>query len=428
MEIVIPIIILLIAVIYYQFKVINKLKNRYGRIIDIDSESERLSKSLSEMKANYNQKKDIFDKLSDSLKIYEERYGLIELGFYEPIFEFSTSDEYKYEINNIREEQKYMLQNKTAIFCNTEWTIDGSRSKGKSSTNKNIKLTARAFNNECDSLILKVRWNNYKKIEERIEKTYESINKLNISNGVQISKEYLDLKLKELNATYLYAEKKYQEKQEQFEIRQRIREEEKLEKEIEKAEEEEEKYQKLLNKTLNSLKKATGEKLESLQSKVKELEAKLKESQDKNKRAKSMAQQTKVGYVYVISNIGSFGDNVFKIGMTRRLEPLDRVKELGDASVPFSFDVHAMIYSNNAPELENRLHKAFNSKKLNLINNRKEFFTVSLDQIENELKNHDDIETNLIKVAEAKEYYQSLAIRNSVEESNLIEYSFPDSI
>ncbi|MES1524119.1 GIY-YIG nuclease family protein, partial [Vibrio cholerae] len=92
----------------------------------------------------------------------------------------------------------------------------------------------------------------------------------------------------------------------------------------------------------------------------------------------------KAGHVYVISNIGSFGDNVYKIGMTRRLEPMERVKELGDASVPFSFDVHAMIYSENAPALENELHKKFDFQRLNLINTRKEFFAVTLDEIKNE--------------------------------------------
>ncbi len=111
------------------------------------------------------------------------------------------------------------------------------------------------------------------------------------------------------------------------------------------------------------------------------LEKQLKEAQKKGERAVSRAQMTKSGVVYVISNIGSFGHGVYKIGMTRRLEPLDRVRELGDASVPFPFDVHAMILSDNAPELEKKLHKFFNERRLNLVNNRKEFFNVSLEDI-----------------------------------------------
>ena len=124
----------------------------------------------------------------------------------------------------------------------------------------------------------------------------------------------------------------------------------------------------------------------------------------------SMAQQTKAGHVYVISNIGSFGENIYKIGMTRRLEPLDRVKELGDASVPFTFDVHALIYSDNAPELENKLHKEFDRQKVNLVNNRREFFNVSLNEIEKIVhENNDEIE--FTKIAEAKEYRESQRIR-----------------
>ena len=133
-------------------------------------------------------------------------------------------------------------------------------------------------------------------------------------------------------------------------------------------------------------------------------------------RAISRAQITKSGHVYIISNIGSFGENIFKIGMTRRLEPLDRVKELGSASVPFPFDVHAIAYSDNAPELENKLHKQFETNRINLVNNRKEFFSISLDDIEGWSKN-ENIDLRLTKIAEARDYRESLAIRAKGKES-----------
>ena len=140
---------------------------------------------------------------------------------------------------------------------------------------------------------------------------------------------------------------------------------------------------------------------------------------------------TKSGHIYVISNIGSFGDEVFKIGMTRRLEPLDRVKELGDASVPFSFDVHAMIFSENAPELENHLHSIFNNKRVNLINNRKEFFRIPLKEIEEVVKSkHGDIE--FTKIVEAKEYRETIALaeqeksKKSIDEK--VEEKYPTSL
>ena len=126
-----------------------------------------------------------------------------------------------------------------------------------------------------------------------------------------------------------------------------------------------------------------------------------------------MAQMTKVGHIYVISNIGAFGEDVVKIGMTRRLDPLDRVRELGDASVPFHFDVHAIIYSENAPQLENELHKKFNDRRLNRINNRKEFFKASLEEIEVFVKEHAGAEIEFTKVAEAREYRETLIVNKT---------------
>jgi hypothetical protein len=136
-----------------------------------------------------------------------------------------------------------------------------------------------------------------------------------------------------------------------------------------------------------------------------------------------MAQQTKRGHVYIISNIGSFGEHVYKIGMTRRLEPIDRVKELGDASVPFHFDIHAMIFSDEAPTLENELHKAFANKKVNMVNYRKEFFKVTLDEIEQKAKEI-GLSAEFLRMPEANEYKETLAMlekMNSKIESKTIE-------
>jgi hypothetical protein len=124
---------------------------------------------------------------------------------------------------------------------------------------------------------------------------------------------------------------------------------------------------------------------------------------------------TKVGHIYVISNLGSFGQDVYKIGMTRRLDPLDRVRELGDASVPFQFDIHAIIYSENAPQLEYELHKRFAERRLNRVNSKKEFFKVSLEEIEAFVKEHANAEIEFIKLAEAREYRETLAM---LEQSN----------
>lgn len=167
-------------------------------------------------------------------------------------------------------------------------------------------------------------------------------------------------------------------------------------------------YAEALEKARRQLEQATGQKHAEFEAKIADLELKLADAEAQRQRAISQAQLTKIGHVYVISNIGSFGEDIYKIGMTRRLDPMDRVKELGGASVPFSFDVHAMIYSQNAPALENALHKAFNERRLNKVNFRKEFFHVTLAEIEKVVvENHGQIQ--FTKLAEAEEFRKSLS-------------------
>jgi hypothetical protein len=172
---------------------------------------------------------------------------------------------------------------------------------------------------------------------------------------------------------------------------------------------EEERFTKLLTKAKEQANKAAGDKLAALNEQIAKLDEELRLAHEKSERALSMAQQTKSGHVYVISNIGSFGKDVYKIGMTRRLEPLDRVKELGDASVPFIFDVHAMIYCDDAPALESTLHRVFDERRLNLVNTRKEFFHVTLDEIKNEALNLAP-EAEFVFTAEARDYHESQSI------------------
>ena len=395
--------------------------------VEYKKERQENSDKIDSLKVDYREKMRIYNNLKKEIALYDEEIELIELGLYKPYFDFDTSEKYKQELLKIREQQKKMLSDKTAIFCNKEWVVEGSKSKGRAMSNKGIRLTSRAFNNECDALISKVTWNNVQKIEERIKKTYEAINKLNYSTAIQIDSNYLRLKLEELKLTYEYKEKKQAEKEEQAEIRQQMREESKLEQEAQKALKEEEKYQKLLEKAKADAEKASGEKLLQLNDKIEALNQDLVEAHEKNQRAKSMAEQTRAGHVYVISNIGSFGENIYKIGMTRRLEPIDRVKELGDASVPFIFDVHAMIYSEDAPTLEKKLHKVFENKRVNLVNSRKEFFNITLDEVEEEVKkSFNDIE--FIKTIEAREYNESQLIRAKNKENIIKDNNFPDSI
>ncbi|MEM1183923.1 MAG: DUF4041 domain-containing protein [Planctomycetota bacterium] len=394
------------------------LRKRFEPVLDVDREvrkvredTEEAKRLLETLRADYAEKRKTFDSLIAQAAVYDETIELAELGFYQPHFDFDTPERFKDEIKRVRQQQKEMVRDKAAVTCDAEWTVEGSRSKGKTMTNRAIRLTARAFNNECDAAISSTRWNNVRRMEERIRKAFDAINKLNESQRVVISSAYLRLKIDELRLTFEHQENRQRQKEEQAEIKRRIREEERLQREVESAAKEEEKYQRLLDRAREAAAKAVGGELGELEAKVRELEGSLAKAHEVNERAKSMAEQTKSGHIYVVSNIGSFGQSVYKIGMTRRLEPLDRVRELGDASVPFLFDVHAMVYSEDAPKLERTLHDAFDDRRLNLVNRRKEFFETGLDEIKAEVLKLDP-NAEFIETAEAREYRESLAIRS----------------
>jgi hypothetical protein len=428
-----------------------QLIKKYGGIIDVDAEIAKIrdeikstSQERDKAKAEFQDKKEkltseydsafqIYEKLKIEIALLEETLDMTEFGVYKPHFDFGASEQYRAQLENLNEQEKQIIKDNKAVICHIEWTINGSKTEGRKETRQIHKLMLRAFNGECDAALAKVRWDNILKMEERIKKAFETINKSGEVHRSYITSDYLDMKLKELRLTFEYQDKIHQEKEEQKHIQEEMREEERARKEIERAQEdaakEEARYQKALEKAKEEADKASGDKLNKLNDKIQELEAQLKAAQEMKQRAISRAQITKSGHVYVISNMGSFGDNVFKIGMTRRLEPEDRVNELSGASVPFPFDVHAITYSDNAPELENKLHKHFETKRLNLVNNRKEFFSLNLEEIE-EFARNERIEIKLTKLAEAKDFRQSQALRAKGAEAvkQVIAETVPPSI
>ncbi|WP_226065517.1 DUF4041 domain-containing protein [Kaistella polysaccharea] len=388
---------------------------------------QKLQSDFEKLDITYQASLETYTRLRKDVSLFESKIDLIEFGIYEPIYDFEKSEEYRAEQKSIIEQQKSMIQLDTAAICNTRWTIDGSEAKGRASTKKFTKLILRAFNGECNALISKVKWNNINQIKERIKKSYETLNKLGESSTVYLSNEYLELKLQEIILEYEFQVKRQDEKEAMRAIQEELREEEKARREFEqaqrKAEKEEETFQKALQKARKEVEKATGELQQQLHAQILLLEQELLNAQEKKERALSMAQQTKRGHVYIISNLGSFGENVYKIGMTRRLEPIDRVRELGDASVPFQFDVHAMIYSDEARTLEAELHKAFSERKVNMMNYRKEFFNVSLAEIENKIAEL-GFEAEFTVLPEAMQYRETLEILenlNSIKDHKSIE-------
>ena len=379
------------------------------------SENER---QRAQLKQEYDQARARYEELKKELSLLEENLEDISFGVYKPHFNFQTSELYKKQLELVRDRQKTLIRGEKAAICLTTWTVGGSKKEGERMAKQNIKLVLRAFNGECDATVARVSWNNITKMEERLRKSLEAVNKLSAVLQVSITNEYLQLKLDELRLAFEYDEKRYQEQEEQRRIREQMKDDEKAQREIEKAreeaEQEEARYEKALEKARAEAEKATGDKLQELNDKIKSLAAQVEEAHQQKERAISRAQLTKSGHVYVLSNIGSFGEQVYKVGMTRRLEPMDRVKELGDASVPFPFDVHAMIYSENAPALENSIHTYMNERRVNLVNLRKEFFQVTLDDIE-KFVSEKGFKIEFAKIAEAKEYRETVSMRIKIK-------------
>lgn len=286
-------------------------------------------------------------------------------------------------------------------------------SEKKKVQERTIRQMLRNFNSECNSIILSVKSNNIDLMRNKILKSFESMNKLYDTDGYALTDELLQLKLEQATLVYMEELKIRQEKEIQKHIKEQMLEEAKAEKEMEdkrrKIEKDLRQHTAEVNRIIKYMQKTNidAEK-EMYIEKIKELESKIKLLESDKENVIMRQENAKAGFVYVISNIGSFGDDIYKIGMTRRLEPMDRIKELSSASVPFEFDVHAMIFSSNAPELENILHKHFAKNTVNKINPRKEFFKVNIDEIERVVKNNFDESVTFEKIPLATEYRESL--------------------
>lgn len=339
-----------------------------------------------------------------------------DFGVYQPQYNFATLDEYKDKLEEIREEQKSMIKNNTAAICNTAWKVQGSEKAGKKMIAENIKQALRNFNIECDLCIGKVKFSNYDNSKERIFKAFELQNKLNETNDIHIVDDYYRLKIKELNLAFEYQKKKQEEKEELRRKREELREAEKVAREIEEKrkelEKEQEHYQNYLKKINEQIEfEQSEERKQFLLAKKEELDNNVNDVQLALEDLDYREANHRAGYVYIISNIGAFGENIYKIGMTRRLEPEDRIAELSGASVPFKFDIHAMIFSDDAPKLEAALHNHFADKKVNLVNGRKEFFNVTLEEIKQVVRENHDKSVDFINIPDAEQYRESLMLR-----------------
>lgn len=344
-----------------------------------------------------------------------EQVLLQEFGLYDPVYDFANSDQYKDRLSDVRTKQKALIKSGDAATGSVNWTVNGSKAQGKKMVTDMQKLLVRAFNSECDEAVSKVKFNTIDAAMKRIQTSRDAISKLGSIMDVSITNAYYRAKVEELQLAYEYQIKKQEEKEEQKRIREELREQAKLQKEIEEARKEIEKekkhYSNALSKLEQQIAKADEPERVALDQKRAEIMDQLGKLDTAMKDVDYRAANHKAGYVYIISNIGAFGEGVYKIGMTRRLDPMERIDELGDASVPFNFDVHAMIFADDAPGLEAALHRAFEDRKVNMINTRREFFRVPLEEIEAVVKANFDKTVEFVRVPEAEQYRQTLAMQ-----------------
>lgn len=340
---------------------------------------------------------------------YGDEYIIPERSLLDGLAEEFAHTDAGVQLKRARERTNAMVRQQTAATCDY---VEVSRRTTA------INFVIDAFNGKVDSILSRVRNDNAGTLAQEIRDAFTLVN----FNGkafrdARITPEFLDARLAELNWAAIAQQLKLDEREEQRRIREQIREEEKARREYERAMREaakdEEMLRKAMEKALQQVERATEAQKAKYEAQIQELGVRLREAEERSQRALSMAQQTKRGHVYIISNVGSFGDDVYKIGLTRRLEPLDRIRELGDSSVPFEFDVHALIFSDDAPALERQLHKHFLLSQMNKVNHRKEFFRVGIAQIKEEVTKL-GLEAKWTMIAEAREYRETLAIEKVI--------------
>lgn len=373
--------------------------------------------TLNELHANIEKGELDLNELMGGIDLYSRLDEYTAHGHFEMPQYLYESNRYSEEIKDIRQQQKDMIKAKTAVTFPETTVISNDKSLNQKILNGQVKLMLTAFNIECDMLIGKVSPSSFARTLERIEKLANNLEKSSATLECGFDIDYIELKFEECKLQYQYTLKKQEEIAEQKLIKEQIREEQRAIKEFEKAiaeaEKEEKMYRNLLDKAQQELAQANEQERSEMEQRIAILEQQLAEAEAKEERAKSMAEQTRKGHVYVISNIGSFGEDVYKIGLTRRLEPMDRVKELGDASVPFPFDVHAMIYTDDAPALETALYREFHSQRVNAVNLRKEFFSVDLEEIKDAVEKIAGVDAEFKMTALAEDYYESLRLSDA---------------
>lgn len=385
-------------------------ENAQKELVKLEGQKDELLKKIRELEK----------KLSSSKTAVEHKSIAEAMTPYQYLMNGPVSSKIKAKLEKVKDKQKSLILKGKAYKITSFISWNNNLASGKAMQKRHAKFLLIAFNAEVDNLISNTSAKNFTSNAKKIEKWFDQVNKNGQDSCIVLSRDLLSLRLEEQRYVFEHKYKKEMELEEQRYMRETLREEAKVKREIEKfvieREKEEKSYQKDLKQALLTIETASQEQIDKLTLHIEELKLKLSRVTEEKERALSMAQLTRSGYVYIISNKGSFGQNVYKIGMTRRLEPLDRVRELSGASVPFYYDVHALIPSDDAPSLENKLHNKFAAKRVNKVNQRREFFRLSPEDIENALKEFVEEDVNIIHDVVSDQYEETLLIEEEMNE------------
>lgn len=339
--------------------------------------------------------------LRTQLVVTNEQLIMQEIGVYDYAHPLDTSVAYKQWLDDTKAHIKRLVAADRAVTSVTQWTVNGSAKEGLKMVRDISKLMLRAYNAEADTCVRSLKPTNRDATLARLDKTRETIAKLGQSMQIRISDELHAARLQEIRVTADFLAKREEEREREREERARLREEERVAREIaaEQAKLAKERQQ-YLTALAQLQAKGDTEAAAAMQAKLVEIDAGLAGLAER-------AANTRAGHVYVISNIGAFGERMVKIGMTRRLEPMERIRELGDASVPFRYDVHALFFSPDAVGIETALHKRFAAQRVNLVNAHREFFYVTPADVRVALAEVDGHLLEFTDEPTAEEFHQS---------------------
>ncbi|MGV3473753.1 DUF4041 domain-containing protein [Streptococcus agalactiae] len=389
----------------------SKLKDKQSILDDLTRQI-KVAKDILKLDDELKKRQSELKALQKEVIVLNDDLDLQEYGFFERKYKFSDSTKYKEELETLRKRQKQLVKDKKAGVIVRPMLLDNSKSKGRAMQNQLIKVMIRGFNGEVDAHLVKVTATNLSKKVDAVVKSFNQLNKMYSRNLVCLSNDYLELKISELQLAVEYELQKLEEKELLREQRAKEREDKKLQAELaakrKQIEKDRKHFKQMLDNVEELLKTANEEEKEKLNLQLAEYQDKLSELDELEEDIDYREGHATAGYVYIISNIGAFGEDVYKIGVTRRLDPMERIRELGSASVPFQFDVHALIFSEEAFSLEKELHNRFEKNKINKVNGRKEYFKVPFSDIKAVLEEHKELAIELTEKAEAFEYRQSL--------------------